>query len=60
MSNEEKIKKLEFLFDYAIINISPTEIYLDKDDVWKHIDNIIKIAEYIETLKHKGEKIADD
>ena len=60
MNDDTKIKKLELLLEYAIINIETTSLLFDKDDIWKKIDTLIKITEIIDSLKHKGEKIADD
>ena len=60
MTDKEKIKKLDLLLEYAIMNISPTSLLLDSSEIWTNIDNLIKIKEYIDTLKHKGEKIADE
>jgi hypothetical protein len=59
MMSNEKIKKLELLLEYAIINIDNTSLLFDKDDVWKKIDNIIKIADIIDSHK-KGELSADE
>ena len=60
MKDKEKIKKLELLLEYAIINIHTTELLFDRDDVWNKIDKIIRITEIIDVLKNKGEKIADE
>lgn len=60
MTNQEKIKKLAILLEYAIINIHTTELLFDRDDVWNKIDKIIKITEIIDILKSKGENIADE
>lgn len=60
MNNDTKIKKLELLLEYAIINIETTSLLFDKDDIWKKIDTIITITKIIDSLKNKGEKIADD
>ena len=60
MNDDTKIKKLELLLEYAIINIETTSLLFDNDDIWKKIDTLIKITEIIDSLKHKGEKIADD
>lgn len=60
MNDDTKIKKLELLLEYAIINIETTSLLFDKDDIWNKIDTLIKITEIIDSLKHKGEKIADD
>jgi hypothetical protein len=59
MKDSEKAKKLDILLQYAIMNISPTSLILDREDIWKNIDNIIKIIEHIDRLK-KGDEIADE
>ncbi len=60
MKDKEKIKKLEQLIEYAIINIHTTELIFDSDDVWKKIDNIIKIIQIVDSLKNNGENIANE
>lgn len=60
MKDKEKIKKLELLLEYAIINIHTTELLFDSDDVWKKIDKIIKIIQIIDSLKNTGENIANE
>jgi hypothetical protein len=60
MKDKEKIKKLELLLEYAIINIHTTELLFDSDDVWKKIDKIIKIIQIVDSLKNNGENIANE
>ena len=42
MNDDTKIKKLELLLEYAIINIETTSLLFDKDDIWKKIDTLIR------------------
>lgn len=51
IDNNKKIEKLNILLTYAILQISPYHIMMDKDEVWSLIDKIIKINDYIEKLK---------
>ena len=53
IDNNKKIEKLNQLLSFAIENMSISHLTLSCDDdaVWKHIDKIIKINDYIEKLK---------
>jgi hypothetical protein len=59
ITNKIKIEKLELLLSYAIMKIDPFYLNLDKDEIWRNIDKIIKINEYIDKIK-AGENIKDD
>jgi flagellin-specific chaperone FliS len=60
MIDNNKIKKLELLLEYAIINIDTTSLLFDKDDIWKKIDTIIKITEIIDSHKNIGDNNTND
>lgn len=59
ITNKIKIEKLELLLSYAIMKIDPFYLNLDKDEIWRNIDKIIKINEYIDKIK-AGENTKDD
>lgn len=59
ITNKIKIEKLELLLSYAIMKIDPFYLDLDKDEIWRNIDKIIKINEYIDKIK-AGENTKDD
>jgi|688.fasta_scaffold59586_2 hypothetical protein len=60
MIDKNKIQKLELLLEYAIINIDTTSLLFDRDDIWKKIDNIIKITEIIDSHKNIGDNTTND
>ena len=51
IDNNKKIDKLNILLTHAILQISPIDLQYDDDKVWRLIDKIIKINDYIEKLK---------
>jgi hypothetical protein len=54
INNKQVIEKLELLMKYAIIYIDATDLKYDNKEVWNNIDKIIRVNEYIDSLKNKS------